>query len=586
MFPSIRLRIAVPFVILIATTTLVVGIYLSVHLRQALMDQIQNELTAEARLVSDVLASGQEPAAVDPVQLDALAKHWASVLNARVTIIARDGTVLGESDQDQAQMDNHLNRPEIEQAQQAGIGKSIRSSQTVGYEMMYVAATVPGDSSQPGFVRIALPLQTVNASISQIQRILIGTTLLVMVLALLLAALIAGQTIRPLRELTHFAQKFSSGDLSARIIPKTQDEVGQLSHAFNQMAVQLNEHIDVLETERSKTAAVLQEMTDGVVIVDRNGFIQLLNPAAQNMFAVTESEAIGRSLVEVLRHHQLVDLWQRCLESGEAQVSTLEIVAKGLYLQSVATPLGKELPGSTLLLFQNLTRVRRLETVRRDFISNISHELRTPLASLKALTETLQEGALDDPSAARKFLERMETEVDALSLMVSELLELSRIESGRVPLQLKPAAPAVILNEAVDRLKLQAERAGLHLSITCSSELPEVLADVPRLEQVVVNLLHNGIKFTPTGGSINVSAQEHDSSVQFNVSDTGIGIPSTDLRRIFERFYKTDRARASGGTGLGLAIARHLVEAHGGEIWANSEEGKGSTFSFTIPRAV
>ncbi len=585
MFPSIRLRIAVPYVILIAITLLAVGVYLSTLIRRTLTDHIQSELTSQARLVSDVLAPSMEPAAVDPNQFDALARHWASVLNARVTIIALDGTVLGDSEEDRAQMDNQLNRPEVGQAQQLGTGNSVRFEQTAGDEMMYVAAAISRDGSQAGFVRMGLPLQAVTANINQIQRTLLVATLIAVVLALFLAAWVASRTTRPLSELTHTAKKISSGDFSERIVPVTQDEVGQLTNAFNQMAIQLHDQIGVLETERSKTAAVLQEMTDGVVIVDENGTVQLLNPAALNMFAVAESEAIGRSLVEVLRHHQLVDLWQRCLETGDPQVSTLEIPIKGLYLQSVATPLGKELPGSTLLLFQNLTRVRRLETIRRDFISNISHELRTPLASLKALTETLQESALDDPPAARRFLDRMETEVDALSLMVSELLELSRIESGRVPLQLKPENPADILSESVDRLKLQAERAGLQLSIDCPNHLPMVLADMTRLEQVIVNLLHNAIKFTPAGGSITVSAHLDDSDVQFNVTDTGIGIPAADLPRIFERFYKTDRARSSGGTGLGLAIARHLVEAHGGKIWAVSEEGKGSSFSFIIPLA-
>jgi two-component system, OmpR family, phosphate regulon sensor histidine kinase PhoR len=235
-----------------------------------------------------------------------------------------------------------------------------------------------------------------------------------------------------------------------------------------------------------------------------------------------------------------------------------------------------------LLLFQNLTRVRHLETVRQDFISNISHELRTPLASLKALTDTLQESALDDPPAARRFLQRIETEVDALSLMVSELLELSRIESGRVPLKMEAVSASDLIDQAVERLRLQAERAGLNVETTCQQDLPSVLADSSRLEQVLVNLLHNAIKFTPTGGIITVGAQLSEDNVLFSVKDTGIGIPTDDLSRIFERFYKTDRARSGGGTGLGLAIARHLVEAHGGRIWAESVEGQGSIFYFTV----
>jgi two-component system phosphate regulon sensor histidine kinase PhoR len=261
-------------------------------------------------------------------------------------------------------------------------------------------------------------------------------------------------------------------------------------------------------------------------------------------------------------------------------------------------------PGGTLLLIQDLTRVRRLEAVRRDFISNVSHELRTPLASLKALTETLQEGALEDPPAARRFLARIEAEVDALTQMATELLELSRIESGQVPLETKTVQPELLLTSAADRMRTQAERANLTLRVEIPPGLPAIRADGPRLEQVLVNLLHNAIKFTPSGevvAAVNEGPPSPDGSgaggerpnVVFSVRDTGIGIPADDLARIFERFYKTDRARAraelnrsaGGGTGLGLSIAKHIVEAHGGEIWAESQEGRGSTFYFSIPAA-
>jgi len=355
--------------------------------------------------------------------------------------------------------------------------------------------------------------------------------------------------------------------------------------AFNIMSVQLSAQIEALETERSKMVAVFSVMTDGVLIVDARGQIQLINPAAESMFSITENDALGNSLIEVLRHHQLQELWERCHKTGETQYATIEITPRQLYLQGVATPLGQALPGNSLLLFQNLTHLRRLETVRKDFISNISHELRTPLASLKALTETLQDGALDDPPAAKRFLQRIETEVDSLSLMVSELLELSRIESGRVPLRISHNHPCELITGAVERLILQAERAKLEIIINCPENLPDIMADSIRLEQVMVNLLHNAIKFTPAGGRIEVKAELQDSNVLFIAKDNGAGISSEDLPRIFERFYKTDPARSSGGTGLGLAIARHTIEMHGGSIWAESKEGQGSCFYFTISLA-
>lgn len=583
MFHSIRWRIAIPYVILITIIMLASGIYLSSFMRQTYKNELKSELLAEARLVADNLITPLQSS--NPEQINSLANHWSKLLNRRVTIIAANGTVLGDSSENPAEMENHLNRPEIKQALSQGEGDSSRYSQTVGYDMMYAAVAITSEGKNLGFARIAVPLRQVDAYITQLQSALVGIAAGTLLLVVLLATWIASRTTRPLRDLTKAADQISKGDLESHLIPETSDEVGQLTQAFNLMAEKLNEQIDVLETERSKMAAVLQQMTDGVIIVNDDGLIQLFNPAAENLFAMSSKEAMGHSLVEVLRNHQVVDLWQSCLETEETQVTTLEISTKRLYLQTVATPLGQALPGSTLLLFQNLTRVRQLETIRRDFISNISHELRTPLASLKALTETLQEGALDDPPAAHRFLQRMETEVDSLSLMVSELLELSRIESGRVPLQLTPSRPLEIISDAVDRLRLQAERAGLEMQIECPDDLPSVLADPNRLEQVLVNLLHNAIKFTPSGGEILISANPLDGQIVFSVKDTGVGIPSIDLPRIFERFYKADRARSTGGTGLGLAISRHLVEAHGGRIWAESVEGKGSTFYFSIPQA-
>ena len=378
------------------------------------------------------------------------------------------------------------------------------------------------------------------------------------------------------------------GEGDKRLIPPTRDEVGQLTRAFNSMAVRLQAEFENLDTERAKLASVLQQMTDGVVMVDPEGQVQLINLAAEKIFGVPASEALGDSLVKFVRHHQLIDLWRKCRETNEEQVSSYEFGQYHLFLQVVAIPFTNILEGNVLLLFQDLTQVRRLETIRRDFISNISHELRTPLASLKALVETLLGGALEDPPVARRFLGRMENEVDSLTQMVQELLELTRIESGRVPLQLETVEPADLVNSAIERLHLQAERAGLTFSVEIPENLPEVLADSPRLEQVLVNLLHNAIKFTPEGGEIFVAVepgQADEEMVRFVVTDTGVGIPEEDLPRIFERFFKADRARAGGGTGLGLAIARHLVQAHRGNIWAESVEGKGSTFFFDIPKA-
>ena len=373
--------------------------------------------------------------------------------------------------------------------------------------------------------------------------------------------------------------------LRPEVLPADQKDIENLSNAVVFLQTAYNIERSTLSANNERLATVLAQLTDGVIIVDANGLIQLANPAALRIFETPN--ALGCSVAEVLRNHQLVDAWRLCQQTGGMQSASVELLARHQYLQIIAIP-DTHASGS-LLLVQDLTRVRRLETVRRDFVSNISHELRTPLASLKALTETLQDGAISDPEAGPRFLGRINAEVDALTQMAQELLDLSRIESGQVELVLKPLAPRELLNSAADRMRLQAERAGLNMQIVCADDLQNIRADKSRLEQVLVNLIHNAVKFTKPGGEITLEAgtapagESGSGRVRFAVRDTGVGIPEESLSRIFERFYRVDRSRTGSGTGLGLSISKHIVEAHGGEIWAKSREGQGSGFYFEIP---
>ncbi|KAA3647747.1 MAG: sensor histidine kinase [Chloroflexi bacterium] len=412
---------------------------------------------------------------------------------------------------------------------------------------------------------------------------LIGFGVFMGLLVFLAASFVASRIVGPIDNLTNEVNQMAEGDLSRRLHSHTNDEVGELTQAFDALASKLDHQIAAYLAEEDKLQAMLGQMSDGVIIADEAGNVSLMNTAAQELFDLKEKHALGRSIVQVIRHHQLVELWRESVDSGEEQVSSYEMPQSRRFLQVIVTPLSISLQNNSLLLFQDFTDVRRLETVRRDFISNISHELRTPLASLKALAETLQSGALDDRLIAERFLGQIETEVDALTLMVNELLELSRIESGRVPLQLAAENACEILQNVEERMHLQAKRAGVRMDLDCPADVPEIMVDRPRLEQVLVNLVHNAVKFSDQDSTVYLRIENKKRGVRFTVQDSGIGIPAADLPRVFERFYKTDRARASGGTGLGLAIAKHLVEAHGGEIWAKSSEGEGSSFFFTIP---
>jgi two-component system phosphate regulon sensor histidine kinase PhoR len=540
---------------------------------------LSTELTNEAQLIGDssrpYFANGQTG------DIDTLAKRLGEQIKARVTIIGVDGTVLGDSEENPATMDNHADRPEVIQALSQGTGSSIRYSTTLGYDMMYVAVTITTGSDTVGIARVSLPLTEINQAVGHINRVIIYGALIAAAIAILLAFQISKTTTESIKKLTQASERMAEGELDQEIQVTSRDEVSKLAKAFNQMAAKLKEMVSLVTAQRDTMAAILSNMGDGILVVDADSKVTTVNQAALGILRLSENEVLGHTFVEVVRDYELNEILQHCLRAREQRTGTVEFSLEKQFLGIIATPLEDE--GGCLLLLQDLTKIRQLERVRQDFVANVSHELRTPIASLKALAETLQEGAIDEPSVAKDFLGRINAEVDRLTQIVQELGELSRIESGQAPIAKKPFDIAEAIEQAAGRLKAQADRAGLSLDIDITSHLPQVLADRDRLEHVLVNLIHNAIKFTLPGGRITVSAKGEGSNILVSVADTGVGIPADDLPRIFERFYKVDKARSGGGTGLGLAIAKHIVEAHGGKIWAESVEQKGSTFYFTLP---
>ncbi len=584
MLKSIRWRIAVPYILLILIITFSVGFFLNSFIHQQYQERTQENLIDQARLISDALAGHPFPPSSHEKLADEIA-HWSNLLQARITVLTIDGRVIGDSNQNPQSMGNLSQRTEIQKALEEGWGGSVRYSQAEKQDLLFIAVPIKITGRTLGFTRLAIPRSEIAAGYEQLRNEIFLVSGLTALAAILLSYLIAYQTTKSLIRLTKSTQDLADGPLEGLPVSRGYDEIGQLTRAFNNLLKTLQDQIHALQSEREKLSAVLQQMTDGVIIVNAEGEIELINPAAERLFRTSARNVEGHSAAEILRQHQWIDLLHSCREEGKEQAQSLELPGKDIFLQGIAIPLGESMPDHTLLLFQDLTRIRRLETTRQDFISNISHELRTPLAALKALTETLQSGALEDPPAAGKFLSRMETEVDALAQMVTELLELSRIESGQVPLELEDVPPQVIVEEAIERMREQAIRRNITIHKDLPDQLPKVKADPRRIGQVLVNLLHNAIKFSEREGTIRVGARADKDDLTFFVEDHGIGIPPADLPRIFERFYKTDQARSSGGTGLGLAISKHLIEVHNGEIWAESELNQGSTFYFSLPLA-
>lgn len=337
---------------------------------------------------------------------------------------------------------------------------------------------------------------------------------------------------------------------------------------------------DAAEGERDRLGTLVAELGDAILFADRDEVVRLANPAARRLLG--GADLVGRRLIEVVRDHEILDAIA-VARGGRETVAQVERDGGRRVLRVSAKPLAA---GEILLAIQDLSSLRRLETQRRDFVANVSHELRTPLASLKAMVETLEGGAIGDRVAARDFLSRIHQEVDGLSQLVNELLALSRIESGEERLDAADVSPSLLLTQAAERMAPLADRAGVRISIDVDPDLPLVRADPGQIGRVLTNLVHNALKFTPAGGAVTLGAAPAGEAIGLSVRDTGMGIEEDELGRIFERFYKTDRARATGGTGLGLAIAKHIVAAHGGTIAAASDGvGRGSTFTLTLPRA-
>ncbi|HET8632178.1 MAG TPA: ATP-binding protein [Thermomicrobiales bacterium] len=577
---GLRRRLALAYLPLVLVATAALGAYLLVAARALYLDGAAGQLTGEARLVADAAA----PAWGDPASLTALAGRLGRAGGIRVTLLAADGAVLGDSAAAPAAPAHEAASPEVGSALAGGVGQSVRPG-IGGGDTLYVAVPVAVDGRTVGVARVAQPLDAIDARLDALGRAAVVAVAASGVLAAGLALLLGRDIAAPLEDLAGLAGALAAGHLGLRSHLDTDDEIGRLGRAFDQMAAELQRTIALGEDERRKLAAVLDTLDDGVLLLDAAGTVVRANAAAARLLGRgARDDLAGRPFAEVAGG-ELAALVAEAARTRRARALFVERDG-ARQVRAAVTPVRGVAERLVVLALHDLTELRRLETARRDFVANISHELRTPLASVKALVETLEGGAIEDDAVARQFLGQMGEEVDHLAGLVRELLELARIEAGQVALRRAAVAPADLILPTVARLRAQAERAGLTLATAGLAGLPPVLADPERIGQVLLNLLHNALKFTPPGGAVTVAAERRDAMLAVAVRDTGRGIDPRDLPRIFERFYKADRARSGGGTGLGLAIARHTVEAHGGALSAaNNADGPGATFTFTLPLA-
>ncbi len=539
-------------------------------------ETLQAWLGSEARVAGDLALDGLR--ARDPNVLDPLAHRLAASAGLRVTFIDPTGVVLGESDENRLTMDNHATRPEVAAALAGNEGSAVRVSATVQRDLLYVAVPVRDGGQIVGVARTALPVATLESFASRLGGTIALAGALATAVALAVVVLLSRAVTGPIGALTRSAEQVAGGG-SARFEATGPDETRRLGDALRTMADRITGERRHAETERDRLAVLIDELGDAIVIASADGSIERTNRAATELFG---APLAGRRLMEVIRDHEVIDAIAAARPDTDS-VAHVERTDPPRFQRAVA----RRLPGGEILLVvQDLTNLRRLQTVRRDFVANVSHELRTPLAALKAMAETLEAGAIDDSDAARDFVRRMRTEIDDLARLVEELLLIGRLESGQPVVAPTVVSPAALLDAARERLGPLAERAQVKLVVDRPERAPLVIADPERIGQVLANLVHNATKHTPSGGEIRVSAAPDGKVVVFSVRDTGDGIAAGDVDRIFERFYKSDRSRADGGSGLGLSIAKHIVEAHGGVIRAaSSGPGRGATFTFTLPAA-
>jgi two-component system phosphate regulon sensor histidine kinase PhoR len=587
-------RVGVRTKLFAASLSIIVGsflageIYLHRTVEANLVDRIRGDLIERLDFIRDAAAdvSADEAAGMD--EWNRLAHRLGRPGRTRVSFIRPDGVVLGDSDLDRAaleKVENHHDRPEVLAALDGRAGSSMRWSATVGRRLMYVAVPIERNGKTVAIARLAVPLTEIDDAILGLRRIFGFGALIALGAALFLAFGAAHVMSRSLRELTGAALRMSGGDLDVRTHLHGHDEIAALGKALDALAESLSATLSTMRAERDLLGRILESMQEGVLVMDPERRILLVNPSLREMLALS-AETVGRTAIEVIRNAELQRLLETALASEGAHTGEIEIAGLKPRRALVHAKAMSGQPGGLLAVFVDVTDIRRLESLRKDFVANVSHELRTPIAAVASAAETLRRSALRDPEASVRFVEMIERNARRLHELVEDVLDLSRIESK----EFKPRADAVDLGAAAGQVlavfRERIEKKKLVASVVNAEGTPAACADHGAIEQVLTNLVENAVKYCPAGAAITIRITEEASKIRVAVEDSGPGIEAKHLPRLFERFYRVDagRTRDMGGTGLGLSIVKHLIESMGGMIGVQSAINKGSTFWFTLPR--
>jgi two-component system, OmpR family, phosphate regulon sensor histidine kinase PhoR len=588
----VAVKLTFTLVAFVAVTFAAAGLYVSAALQSFAAEALEARLATAARLLHDEVLALVEAQAL-PAELHALAARAGRSTGTRVTVIAADGSVLADSavrPQELVTVESHADRPEVHAALGGRTGRDIRTSDTTHEPLFYVAEPLLDEERVLGVVRFALPVSVVTASHAALRRVMLLGGLLALAVAAAVGVFVSRRITEPVIAMQRTARRMSEGDFAARAPVASTDEIGALGRALNAMAARLRDKVEDLEHEQTKIRAILDGMVEGVIAVDGHDRVLFMNERARGLLGVSPHLAGPKPLLEVVRHAELhaAASAARAASGGEPVRRELTLVwpvRRVVQVNALPLVFGTAVKGAVMVL-DDVTELRRLERVRTEFVANLSHELRTPLTAIQGYVETLLGAPNDDADQRTKFLEVVHRHAERLGRLLNDLTDLSNIELGKVSLELEPLCLAGVVDAALAVARPAADARHVSLGTDVSAGLPLVHADHDRLQQILINLVDNAVKYTPGGGAVVVRARTTGpASVEVTVADTGIGIPPSDLPRVTERFYRVDKARsrALGGTGLGLAIVKHLVHAHGGQLGIDSEPGRGTVVRFTLP---
>lgn len=565
------------YLVIICLSFFILNIFMQDEIKKILIGKIETELLSYTQLID--LSS--------PQKISGQLKQIAKISNSRITLIDARGKVFADSEKEIAQLDNHLNRPEVQEARLRGKGKSIRFSNSIDMDMLYVAVTTKVDSKITGYVRLARPLHDVRSMIEKVYQSIFLAILIVAIIALIIALIFSYRLAAPIRAMEKFTERLRQGEPTGTIILKTADETKKLADNINYLVDELKSKIKLANEEKSKLMTAFTSMTEGVLIINAQSIIEFVSPVLNNMLAIQYGDVNGKTLMEAFRS---VDLQKAFLEFKETRINvsseiTLGNIAPVILAVSISAVQDHPEEEKTMIVFHDVTRLKKLEKIRIDFVANVTHEIRTPLTAIIGYLETIKAGAINNIEETKKFIDIILKQAERLNRLVEDLLTISNIELDEIILNFESVSLNIAITNVISLVEAKAKLKKITIHNNLRENLPPVRADKDKLTQIFVNILDNAVKFTPESGEVIIAADESDAYAVVSIIDTGIGVPQDEIQRLGERFYRVDKTRSRdlGGTGLGLSIVKHLMIAHGGRMEIESKFGRGTKVSLFFP---